>query len=179
MEELELEITEHAIRDKGEGEAQLGADVAAVGSLSRLEGDGSHVPDLAHAHDHAYDTAAEGADGGETGRQLVGLVVVLRVVTCEAALVEEVIAEGDALVDGEPVADEVHEVLEHVLEVGVSGDGDGDVDCGADGGPDEAGHGLGPAAENLQGQADGVDVGAVVGDDGEGEDDEAELAEAA
>ena len=61
----------------------------------------------------------------------------------------------------------------------VSGDGDGDVHARRDGGPHEAGHALGPPAHDLHGEGDGVDVGTVVCDDAEGEDDEAEFAEAA
>ena len=61
----------------------------------------------------------------------------------------------------------------------VAGDGDGAVHERADEGPDEAGDGLRPAAEQLQAERDAVDVGAVVRDDAEGQDDEAELSEAA
>lgn len=89
------------------------------------------------------------------------------------------VGDADALVDGEPVGDDEHEVLEPGLEAVVAGDADGDVDAGAGEDPDPAGHAGGVAGEDLQGEGDGVDVGAVVGDDGEGEDDEAELAEAA
>lgn len=89
------------------------------------------------------------------------------------------LGEGDTLVDGEPVGNDQHEVLKDGLEVVVSWDGDCDVDAGADEGPDEARDALGPAGEELEGEGDGVDVGAVVGDNGEGKDDEAEVTEAA
>ena len=75
--------------------------------------------------------------------------------------------------------DQQHKVLEHGLEVAVAGDGDGAVDEGADEGPDEARHGLRPAAHDLQAEGHAVDVRAVVGDDAERQDHEAELAEAA
>nr|POE62784.1 hypothetical protein CFP56_03688 [Quercus suber] len=110
---------------------------------------------------------------------LVRLVVVLRNVVVDAALEHEVFGERDTLVDGEPVPDEVHEVLQGLFEVAVAGDGDGDVDGRGDAGPDEAGDALGPASQDLHGERDGVDVGAVVGDNGQREDDEAELAEGA
>ena len=61
----------------------------------------------------------------------------------------------------------------------VAWDGDGAVDHRADEGPDEAWYGLRPAAEQLQAEGHAVDVGAIVRDDAEGQDDEAELAEAA
>ena len=61
----------------------------------------------------------------------------------------------------------------------VAWDGDGAVHERADEGPDEARDGLRPAAEQLQAERHAVDVGTVVRDDAEGQDDEAELAEAA
>ena len=88
------------------------------------------------------------------------------VVTTEALLEEKVVRQRDALVDGEPVADEVHEVLEDFFEVRVARDRDGDVDDGGDESQYEPRHPARPASEDLDGQADGVDVGAVVGDDG-------------
>ena len=63
--------------------------------------------------------------------------------------------------------------------MGVSWNGDRAVDDGADEGPDEAGDDGGPATHDLQGEGDAVDVGTVVPDDAQSEDDEAELAEAA
>nr|POE62782.1 hypothetical protein CFP56_03686 [Quercus suber] len=141
--------------------------------------DGTHEPDLAHARDHTRDTETERYYGCDAGGQLVRLVVVLRNVVVDAALEHEVFGERDTLVDGEPVPDEVHEVLQGLFEVAVAGDGDGDVDGRGDAGPDEAGDALGPASQDLHGERDGVDVGAVVGDNGQREDDEAELAEGA
>ena len=63
--------------------------------------------------------------------------------------------------------------------MGVPRDGDGAVDDGADESPDEAGDDGRPSAHHLQGEGDAVDVGAVVADNAQSEDDEAELAEAA
>ena len=78
------------------------------------------------------------------------------------------------------LTDEVHKVLKHLFEMRVARDRNRNVDGCAHGGPDEARHALCPApAQDLDGQTDRVDVGAVVGDDAQGEDDEAELAEAA
>lgn len=100
-------------------------------------------------------------------------------ITTHALLEEDMFRERDALVDSEPVRNDQHEVLEHGLEVVVARDGDGDVDARADECPDEAWHARRRAGKDLQRQGDGVDVRAVVSDDGEREDDEAELAEAA
>ena len=88
------------------------------------------------------------------------------------------VAEGNALVDGEPVPDKVHEILKHGFEIRITRDSDGDVDSGTDGGPDEAGHALGEfSSEHLHGEADGVDVWAVVGNDAEREDYKAKFSE--
>lgn len=135
-------------------------------------------PRLRHARDHTSDATAEGSHGGIAWGQFLRAIVDGGIIPGEATLEDEVIDEGDALIDGEPVSDKVHKVLEHGLEVRVARDGDGDVDEGGEAGPDEARHGLGAAGEDLRRQADGVQVRAVVGDDGEGEDDEAEAAEA-
>lgn len=61
----------------------------------------------------------------------------------------------------------------------VARDGDGAVDDGGDEGPDEARHELGVVRDGLQREGDGVDVGTVVADDGEGEDHDTERAEVA
>ena len=51
-------------------------------------------------------------------------------------------------------------------------------ECG-DERPDEPRHGLRPATQHLHAERYAIDIGAIVRDDAEGEDDEAELAEAA
>ena len=61
----------------------------------------------------------------------------------------------------------------------IAWNGNGAVDEGPDEGPDEARYGLGPAPQQLQTEGHAVDVGAIVRDDAEGQDDQAELAEAA
>ena len=58
-------------------------------------------------------------------------------------------------------------------------DGNRAVHKRADECPDEAGHSLCPTGHDLQTEGQTVDIGAIVGDDAESEDDEAELAEAA
>lgn len=58
----------------------------------------------------------------------------------------------------------------------VTWNGNSNVDAGSDEGPAVTWDSLGPATENLHGQGNGVDVGAVVGDDGERKHDEAEFA---
>lgn len=139
----------------------------------------SDIPLLRHTGNHARNAAAERRHSSNSRRQLFRGVVVFRAVATHTALEDEVVAESNALVDGEPVADEVHEVVQDLLEVRVAWDSDGDVDAGSDCCPDEARDFGGFAGEDLRSETDGVDVWAVVGDDREGEDDHAELAEGA
>jgi hypothetical protein len=64
--------------------------------------------------------------------------------------------------------------------VRVSGDGDRDVNCGTYGCPNEAWYALSPSStKDLDRETDRVDVWAVVCNDTQAQDDEAELAEAA
>lgn len=65
---------------------------------------GPDEPHLGHAHDGAEDAEAEGGHGGEAGGEEVRGGVDGGVVAGGAALEEEVFGEGDAFVDGEPVA---------------------------------------------------------------------------
>ena len=55
----------------------------------------------------------------------------------------------------------------------------GAVDESSNKSPHEAGNALRDASKKLEGERDRVDVGAIVGDDGKSEDDEAELSESA
>ena len=60
----------------------------------------------------------------------------------------------------------------------VAWDSDGAVDEGADEGPDESWNGLRVVRHKLQTECQAVDIGAVVCNDAERENDEAELTEA-
>lgn len=79
---------------------------------------------------------------------------------------------------GENTYNDEHKVLQDALEMAVARDRNGAVDERPDEGPDVPWHGLRPPSKNLQTQTHAVDVGAVVGDDAEGENDEAELTKA-
>ena len=114
------------------------------------------------------------------------------------------VCDGDAFVDGKPVAletetlriwvrwmyvgvseegaggayDQQHKVLQHVLEMAVSRDGNGAIDERADESPDESRHRLRPSAHDLQAERHAVYIRAVVRNNTQRQDDEAELAEA-
>lgn len=173
-----LKRAHQAIRRKREGEAQLKADIPAKRS-TRMSGNRANPPRLTHTRHHTGNTKPERQRRRNAQGQLVALIVVLGAIAAEAAAEDEVICDSDAGVDGQPVGDQVHEVLEDDLEVAVARDGDGEGHAGGEEGPDEAGHALRPAAQDLKGEGDRVYVRAVVGDDGEGKDHEAEFAEAA
>ena len=166
------------IRGGGEGKGKLETNITTkFGTAQRADGTGK--PDLGHAENGTHDTETESDDGSDAWRQGAGVCVGLRAVPLESAAEDEVLGQGDALVDGQPVADDQHEVLQPGLEVVVAGDRDGDVSAGGEEHPDETGHTLALVGKHLEGERHRVDVGAVVGNDGQGEHDDAELAEAA
>ena len=63
---------------------------------------------------------------------------------------------------GEGAYNEQHEVLEHLLEMGVPWDGNRAVDNRTHQGPEEAGNVLRVVAHNLETECQAVDIGAVV-----------------
>lgn len=76
------------------------------------------------------------------------------------------------------LTDKIHEVLKHSLEMRIAWNRNRNVHSRGNAGPDETRDTLGPASEHLHGQTDTVDVGAVVGNDAERKNDQAEFAKA-
>jgi hypothetical protein len=101
---LQLEPPCDGISNESKCEAQLKTDIAAKWRFASLQGYRAYEPDLAHANDHACDTATERKDGCDARRKFSGLVVKSWVVCSHSAFIQEVVAEGDALVNSEPVA---------------------------------------------------------------------------
>lgn len=134
---------------------------------------------MAHAHNNTDNTERKRSRRGDSQGKLIGTVVVLRTITAESTSENEVVNERNAGVNGQPVSDKAHEVLENGLEVAITRDSNGKGDARGEESPDKSRHALRSPAQHLQGQANGVDVGAVVGDNGQGQDDKAEFAEAA
>ena len=176
---LQLNRPQNKVRRGRKGKSQLKSNITTVGQSTRMLSDGTHPPNLGHTSYHACYAEAESRHGRNAWRQLVGVVVVLGGVSVHATPKYEVIHKRDALVDSEPIADEIHEVFQHGLEVTVSGDGDCNIDTGSNSSPDEARDASGPVCKDLHGECNGVDVRAVVRNDCEGEDDEAKFAETA
>jgi len=87
---LELEMSEGAVGDEGKAEGQLKPNIPSVHWIADQFADGTDKPDLSHAHHGPENAETEGAEGGQRGREFVGLVIVL--------------GERDAFVDGQPVA---------------------------------------------------------------------------
>ena len=81
---------------------QLEPNVAPVLRVPDRLAHRADEPNLRHAHDGAEDAEAKGQDGGDAGREEAGVVPDGDVVF--AAFEDEVLGQGDAFVDGEPVA---------------------------------------------------------------------------
>ena len=75
--------------------------------------------------------------------------------------------------------DEQHEVFQNGLKMAVAWDSNSAVDEGTDESPDESRNGLRVVCHELQTESQAIDIGAIVCDDAESENDEAELTEAA
>lgn len=134
-------------------------------------------PGLAHTQDHAHDAKAKGQDGGDSEWLFCTVFVVLGPVPREAALEDEMIRQNDALVDGQPIRNQIHEILQSGLELAVARDGDGDVDGSGESRPEEARDVSSPPTQHHESERNRVDVWAVVGDDGQSQDDDTEFAE--
>ena len=173
-----LQEPRSAITHKRKRESQLESNIPTKRAADHAP-NGPKPPHLRHPDHSARNPTAKRKQRRIARRQFRGLVVRVGRIPGEPAAEDEVFGQRDALVNREPVRDHQHEVLEHGLEVGVAGDRDCAVDGGGDEGPDEARDVLGVVGEDLDAEADAVDVGAVVADDGEGDDDEAEVAEGA
>lgn len=176
LEIAELKRAQDEVHGEGESKAELRSNIATKRSLASGKGNGADEPRLRHTSHHASDTEAKSNDSSERRRKILWLVVVAHGIALETTLEDKVVAKRNTLVNCEPVANEVHEVLENSLEMRVARDGNGDVAAGGNTGPDETRNALGPAAKNLDGQTNRVKVGAVVGDDGKSKEDQAELA---
>lgn len=99
---LLLQTSKHRETDRAERERQLEPHVAPVLRVPDPLADGADEPHLRHAHDGAEDAEAEGEHGGEARREQARVVPDGDVVF--ALLEDEVLRQGDAFVDGEPVA---------------------------------------------------------------------------
>lgn len=87
---LLLKISKRYVRAGSKSKSQFKAHITTViGGTDQLA-DRADVPDLGHAHDGADDAKAESPQGGDAGRQFLGLVVVFGMVAAEAALEDEV-----------------------------------------------------------------------------------------
>jgi hypothetical protein len=101
---LQLKSPCDSISDERKRKAQLETNITSKWRFASLQGHWADEPDLTHSNDHTCDTATEPEDGCDTRRKFRRLVVDGWVVCCHGALVQEVVAESNALVNGEPVA---------------------------------------------------------------------------
>jgi len=169
-------MSENKVTGCGESKRQLKTNVTTKSSTSML-GDWAGPPHLSHTGDHTSYTEAESSNSGNAWWEGFCICVIRDIVGRHSSSENEMLSERDAFVDSEPVSDEIHKVLKNDLEMRVSGDGNGDVDTGGNSNPDEAGYARSPASQDLHGESNAVDVWNVVSDDGQGQDDLAELSE--
>lgn len=143
-----LNRTSNQISNCRKSETQLKANVSTIRSVTGIKSNRPDPPSLAHTSDHTGNTAAKSKNSSDTRGKLVWLVIEFRSVSTETTLEDKMISDGNALVDSQPVPDEVHEVRQHSFVVGVTRDGDGNVDTGSDDGVDEARDIASPASEH-------------------------------
>jgi len=166
-----LEVSHDDIAGSRETKCKLKADITTERRSATESANRAFEPDLRHAKDGAHDAKAEGGHGGNSRRQLVPVEVVFWTISRHAALVDDMLGECDAFVDGEPVGDEQHEVLQDIFKMIIARDGNSYVDECANECPDEPRNASRCASEELEGQRDRIDIRAVVCNDGKGEDD--------
>lgn len=139
-------------------------------------GNGTDVPVLRHAENCAGPTDEECDEGcnahGKFGRIVPGVPVVPA-----AQAEDETLFENDGDPDRDPVPHKCEEVGEDLGQVAPPCQRADDVDDDANGVPDSARYLLRVAAEDLEVDAGGVCRGDGVGDQAEGDDYGAELAE--
>lgn len=175
---LLLEVSHRNKRESGESKCKLESNIPTVRRTAKLA-DWASEPNLGHSKHGTHDTEGKSYDGSDPNGKLVFVHIDSRIISSKTALEEEMFGKRDTLIDSEPVSDQQHEIFKNRLEVSVSRDGDGAVNNGPDEGPHEARYALRDTGEELEGERDGIDVWAVVGDDRESENDKAELTEPA
>ena len=191
---LLLEISQRDITSTGKHERQLETDITSILGSAEFA-NGASEPDLSHAQDSTSGSDAESEDCGKSRWELALVHVIFWVIAGETALEDDMFREGDTLIDGEPVSDEQHEVFKDGFECSVTWDSDCAVEDSSEEGPNITRsvdgllviftlrgerwhlHFLGGTSHELERKSDGVDVGAVVGNDGESKNDKAELTE--
>ena len=101
---LDLQRPKPNISDRTKRKRQGEPNIASKPRQANVLPYRSYEPHLSHAENGAYDAKTKGADGGDAGGQFGRLVVDLGAIAEEASFEEEVFADCDAFVDGEPIA---------------------------------------------------------------------------
>jgi len=172
-----LDRSENQVTSGCKCKRQLETDITTIRKTSIL-GDWSNPPNLGHASNHSSNTEAESKDSSNTWWKSASVQVIFNAVSVHSMSEYEMISKGDTLVDGKPVTNKIHEILENGFEMRISWDCDGNISTSSNSDPDETRNLLSPLSENLQSQGDRVNVWNVVANDGQSEDDEAEFAKA-
>ena len=100
---LELKVAKGDICDTGKSKSQLKTDIPAITDANQ-PANGPDKPHLCHTHDRAKYAEAEGAKSGKGWRKLRRLIVLFWIVGARTLLEDEMLWEGDAFIDGQPVA---------------------------------------------------------------------------
>ncbi len=135
----------------------------------------TNIPILSHTHRCPKNTKEECSECSNGWGKTVRLVVVLHGVTAKALSEDEMLRDGNSFVDGKPIPNHQHKVLQNGFEMGVSGNGDRDIDTCADESPQEAWYPLCVVGHDLQREGERVNVRAVVANDAECQNDDTEL----
>jgi hypothetical protein len=95
-------------------------NVSSKWRLASSKGNWTNIVLLTHTEDDARNSNAKCAYGCKTWRQRLRVIPDGYVIATKASLKEEMIGYSDALVDCEPISDEVHEVVQNFLEITVA-----------------------------------------------------------
>jgi hypothetical protein len=107
MEVMQLNLSEEEVGGEGECESKLKADITTEGSHTRMQSNRADKPLLRHSTDHTSNTEAESGDRSDPWWQAAGIIVDFGVISAHALLEEEVIAEGNAFINGKPISNKI------------------------------------------------------------------------
>lgn len=135
------------------------------------------IPQLRHAENSTNPPNDESHERSHADRKLRRVPPSSPVITTPKPK-DEALLDGDRKPNSHPVAHQSQEIGKDLGEVAAAREGADGVDDDADGVPDDAGHLLGIAAKDLEVDARRIGRWDGVGDEAQGYDHRAELAEA-
>lgn len=173
--DLELDPSSDVEADESETKGNLESNIS---SLTDKLTNGTSVPDLVHTKNGSSNTNTERKDGSVGNGQLGVILMDIGVVVVETSNPDEVGRQVDGGVDSQPVADNVHEVINELLKGVVGGDRDTNDSSVTNNGPGSSRNQLELGPDGLGRKTQGVHVGNVVSDGRESQNNDTELAKA-